>query len=322
MFADCCWLPSAVLLLCRHDAVIKTAHDRVDLLLSQTLQLRADYNAANMLCNPSPQGLEDCRTAAAAWVQYHAASVALDVAQTALQEEATVGASAQALHAAKARFVAQQAVANEVVIGKEWAAHTAATAKLQAAKAALDEAEQGRVAARMRAANAEFVKAQDTARQLLSTAASEYIAVRDAKHALKAARAGLKAATAVGRLSPEELAAASQDLTSLVAQLQAQAAALARAEGAQQADALVRFESINVGMNLAPAAQPGEPVLLAVSYSGAVGAGDQQKPLMGRFQLDAADSSSEELGLVLAELLRDDALSAIRATHRSLASLL
>lgn len=312
-----------LLLLCRHDAVIKTAHDRVDLLLSQTLQLRADYNAANMLCNPSPQGLEDCRAAAAAWVQYHAASVALDVAQTALQEEATVGASAQALHAAKARFATQQAVANEVVVGKEWAAHTAATAKLQAAKAALDEAEQGRVAAHMRAANAEFVRAQDTARQLLSTSAPEYTAVRDAKHALKAARAGLKAATAVGRLSPEELAAASQDLASLVAQLQAQAAALARSEGAQQAaDALVRFESINVGMNLAPAAQPGEPVLLAVSYSGAVGAGDQQKPLMGRFQLDAADSSSEELGLILAEVLRDDALSAIRATHRSLASLL
>jgi hypothetical protein len=317
-------MTALLLLPCRHEAVIKTAHDRVDMLLAQTLQLRADYNAANMLCNPSPQGLEDCKAAAAAWVQYHAASVALDVAQTSLQEEATVGASAQALQAAKARFATQQAVANEVVVGKEWAAHTAATSKLQAAKAALDEAEQGRVAARMRAANAEFVRTQETARQLLTTAAPEYTAVRNAKHALKAARAGLKAATAVGRLAPEELAAAAHDLAGLLEQLAAQAAALARtdSEGAQQADVLVRFDRINVGMDLAPAAQPGEPVLLAVSYSGAVGAGDQQKPLMGRFQMDVADSSSEELGLVLAEVLRDDALAAIRSTHRSLASLL
>lgn len=310
---------------------MKTAQDRVDALMAQTLQLRADYNAANMLCDPTPQGTEHCKTAAAAWFQYQLASAALDAAQTALQEAATVGPSAQSLQAVKARFATQQAVANEVVSGAEWAAHTAATAKLQSAMAALVEAEQGRVAARMRAANDDFVRAQQTSRQLLSAASTEYAAVRDAKHALKAARAGLKAATAVGRLTHDELAAAAQDLSALLAQLQTQAAAVSRIPDAASntppaapADStgLVKFDRLDVGVNLAPSEQPDVPLLLAVSYSGAVTTGEQQQPLMGRFQVDVTDSSGEELGLMLVEVLRDDALSAIRMTHRSLAALL
>lgn len=319
----------------RHEAVVNTAQDRVDYLLSQTLQLRADYNAANMLCNPTPQGLQDCKTAAAAWVQYQSASAALDVAQTALQEASTVGPSAQSLQRAKARFSHQQAVANEVVAGQEWASHSAAAAKLQAAMTALIDAETGRVAAQMRAANNDFTRAQAASRGLLSTAAQQYVAVRDAKHALKAARAGLKAATAVGRLSPEDLLAASADLASVLGQLQSQAAAVARlaikgapsapAANVHQIEGLVKFDQINIGMDMKPpegAKQSDSPVLLSVSYSGAVGSGNQQKPLMGRFQVDVTDSSSEELGLMLAEVLRDDALNGIRSMYRSLAALL
>jgi hypothetical protein len=315
----------------RHESFMKTAQDRMDTLMAQTLQLRAEYNAANMLCDPTPQGTELCKTAAAAWSRYQSVSAALETSQTALQEAATVGPSAQSLRAAKARFATQQAVANEVVTGAEWAAHTAATAKLQSAMAALVEAEQGRAAARMRAANDGFVHAQETSRQLLSEVSAEYTAVRDAKQALKAARAGLKAATAVGRLTKDELAAAAQDLSAVLAQIQIQAAELSRlvdAAGtslpAAPADSsgLVRFDRINVGMTLAPSEQPNAPVLLAVSYSGAVTAGEQQQPLMGRFQVDVTDSGGEELGLMLGEVLRDDAVNAIRTAHRSLAAVL
>jgi hypothetical protein len=234
------------------------------------------------------------------------------------------------------------------VSGREWSAHAAANAKLAAATASLYEAHHGPVAAAAAAANSGFVRAQETNREVLTSAGVEYVAVRDAKHAMKAARSGLKAATAVSRLSPEELAAASQDLATLLAQIQRQQAALAAAAGvdaaatsdaaaaaaaaaagahgiaaaAAVADAgspLVRFENIQVGLNLAPSQGP---VLLGVSYNGAVGSGEQQQMLMGQFQVDASDSSSEELGLTLADVLRNDVLSALKTRHRSLSALM
>jgi hypothetical protein len=233
------------------------------------------------------------------------------------------------------------------VSGREWSAHAAANAKLAAATASLYEAHHGPVAAAAAAANSGFVRAQETNREVLTSAGVEYVAVRDAKHAMKAARSGLKAATAVSRLSPEELAAASQDLATLLAQIQRQQAALAAAAGvdaaatsdaaaaaaaaagahgiaaaAAVADAgspLVRFDNIQVGLNLAPSQGP---VLLGVSYNGAVGSGEQQQMLMGQFQVDASDSSSEELGLTLADVLRNDVLSALKTRHRSLSALM
>jgi hypothetical protein len=217
----------------------------------------------------------------------------------------------------------------------------------------LYEAHHGPVAAAAAAANSGFVKAQEVSREVLTTAVVEYVAVRDAKHVMKAARSGLKAATAVSRLSPEELAAASQDLTVLLVQIQRQQAALAATAGldaaaasdaaaaaaaaaaeavvvgangiaaaAAVADAgspLVRFDNIQVGLNLAPSQGP---VLLGVSYNGAVGSGEQQQMLMGQFQVDASDSSSEELGLTLADVLRNDVLSALKTRHSSLSALM
>jgi hypothetical protein len=318
---------------CSHDAVVKQAQERVDALLAITLQLRASYNAANLLCNPTAQALEQCKAAAVAWVLYRSTSAALDAAQTELQEVATASTTAQKLQTAKAAFSAQQALANDVVVGSEWARRAAAAAKLQAATAAFAEAEHGRVAAQMRRANAEFVQAQEVSRTLLSPEGAEYQAVREAKDALKAARAGLRAATAVPRLTPAELSAAAQELSSILAQVNVQkatleaaissanAAAPATAASAGVADVggLVRFNQINVGTVLDPT---NPQVALSVSYNGAVGSGDQQKALSGLFRLDVTDRSAEELGLVLAEILRDDALNAIRATHTSLAALL
>jgi hypothetical protein len=311
---------------CSHDALVKQAQERVDSLLATTLQLRASYNTANLMCNPTPQALEQCKTAAVAWVLYRSTSAALDAAQTELQEAAIASTTAQKLQTAKAAFIAHQAVANDVVTGSEWARLAAATAKLQAATAAFAEAEHGRLAAQMRRANADFAQAQESSRTLLSPEGAEYQAVREAKDALKAARAGLRAATAVPRLTPAELSAAAHDLSSILAQIQAQKAALEAARSSADPVAtaaaiggLVRFDQINIGTILDPS---NPQVTLSVSYSGAVGSGDQHKPLSGLFRLDVADSSAEELGLVLAEVLRDDALNAIRATHRSLAALL
>ena len=48
----------------------------------------------------------------------------------------------------------------------------------------------------------------------------------------------------------------------------------------------------------------------------------QQQPLFWRLQVDAADSSSEELGLTLADVLRNDVLSALKTRHRSLSALM
>lgn len=294
------------------------------------MQLRADYNLANVLCNPTTEGLDFCKAAAAAWARYQSASAALDTAQTSLQEAAVSGPTAQQLKAAKANFAARQAAANEVVSGKEWAAHAAAAAKLQAATAALKEAEEGVVSAQMHAAHADYATAQDASQVLLSTAGQEYLAVREAKHAVKAARSGLKAATGVARLSPEDLAAAHQDLSALLVQVQRQQEALAAAAASDPAtpaysvtasadlQGLVRFDRINVGMELTPG---GAAAMLGVSYSGAVSSGQQQM-LMGHFMVDASDSGSDELGLMVGEVLRDDALSGIKATHRSLAALM
>lgn len=296
---------------------MSTAQQRVDTLLMQTLQLRADYNTANMLCTPAPDALQHCKAAASAWMQYQSASAALDSAETALQEAATVGPSAQKLQRAKSNFVAIQAAANDVITGGEWATRAAAAAKLQAATAALHEAEKGRVAQSLQAANAALVQAQEQSRALLSMTAQELRAVSEAKHALKAARTGLKTATAAVRLSLEELTEASQDLSSLLAQITEQVTALTQNPTASAAG-LVRVDQINVGVGL----EPGSPsVLMGISYDGAVRSGSQQKALSGRLFMDVSDSS-EEFGVMLHGVLRDSVLDAFRTLHRSLAALL
>lgn len=300
---------------------MKTAQDRVDTLVAQTLQLRADYNMANLLCNPTSEGLEHCKTAAAAWVAYQSASSTLDSAQTALQEAAVAGSSASNLDTAQATFAASQAAANDAVTGEQWAAWVAAAAKLDAATTALAAAERGPLAAQMHAANADLVAAQDASRTLLSPSAAEWKDVLEAKHAVRAARAGVRAATAAARLTTDELSAASSDLNNLLTAIQAQQAAAAadNTAAAPTTTELVRFERINIGFTLVP---DSSPALLGVSYSGAVGAGDQQQALSGRFMVDASVADSEEFGLMLSEVLRDDALIGLRKAYRSLSALL
>lgn len=305
--------------LCRHEAVVTAAQQRVDTLLAQTLQLRADYNAANTLCTPAPEGLERCKAAAAAWVKYQSASTALDTAQTALQQAATSGPSAQSLRSAKESFVAWQATASGVITGREWAARAAAATKLQAGLAALHEAENGGNAVRLQGANAALVQAQEASRVVLSANGTELKTVGDAKQGLRAARGSLKAATAASRLTAEELSAASQDLDSLLTQVQAQLTATQTDNAApHQASALIRFDQLNVGFSLG---QQGPSALAAVSYSGVVTSGGQQKTMVGDFQVDVS-SSSDELGSVISEVLRDSVVDSLRAIHRSLAAVL